>query len=142
MHNIPIHKTITEDEPKKMINYLVRFHLGAESGFQALWRTHGTIEATYHLGQGLKTLSQSPTKIIAATVVLVQMINATISTAFYDDNLTSQGIKNTLDQRASLFGSALKTIDNRSNNPSILSSVHHLSKFLFSENFFIIQKFS
>ena len=47
--NIPIGTTIAMDEPVNMINYLVCFHLGAESGYQSTWKVHGASVVFYHL---------------------------------------------------------------------------------------------
>mgnify|MGYP001299815809 CR=1 FL=1 len=68
--------TTESKEPMNMINYLVRFHLGAESGFQGTWKLHGAGEEIYKVLSTNRPLSADPTQILAATTVIVHMINA------------------------------------------------------------------
>ena len=110
-----------------MINYLVRFHLGADSGFQGTWRLYGAVIEVYNLATNIGSLSLSKTELLAATVVIVQMINAVIATAFHDD-LTPKEHHEAFRKAAELFGSAFKTIDIKASDTNILSSVHHLGK--------------
>ena len=122
-------------EPIKIKNYVVRFHLGAESGFQSSWKLHGSAEVIYSLIQNIKPLSADPTQILAATTVIVHMVNAMIFSTFHEDLLPEKH-KEAVTRAAELFGSVFKTIDIKAGDPSISSSIQHLGKrsdfFIFS----------
>ena len=75
-------------------------------------------------------LSARSTQLLAAAVVTVHMINATIASALHDNDLSPEAHLEALHNSAALFGSAFKAVDTKANDPNVLSSVHHPGKIL------------
>ena len=66
----------------------------------------------------------------------INMFNACLASASYDDKLSPEEQLERVTDAASLFNGAFQTLDNTAENPTPASTIHHLGKW-FSNNLFM-----
>ena len=125
-HNITVSQTLNEPQVESMIQYILRYHLGAESGYGSIWKTHPALNLVYNIvgSSNSTTISANGLEIIGATVILTDMINAVIGEVSRHPHLTYEERLKRVNDAGSLLGMALKCIDTVT--PSISSTISHL----------------
>lgn len=127
--NITPREAVGNHKLVKLIEYTMRFHLGAESGHSNLTKIHGAFSCQYEFTcQDQSTIYEEWGGLIGACVMCINMFNACLASASYKEKLPPQERLKKVKVAANLFNGAFQTLDSTAGNPSIASTIHHLGK--------------
>ena len=87
MKNITPRQAVGKKELVKLIEYTMRFHLGAETGHTNTTKIHGAITCQYGLQCQNQKMIYEEFKMIGACVMCINVFNACLALASYDDKL-------------------------------------------------------
>ena len=107
----------------KMINYVIRYHVGSAYGPAAL-KSHGAISAVYELTQ-TPSISESPNQIMGAAIFIADMVNTILATpteGWKDKAKHLVKIKEKTQEGAQLIGTTFSTMDIKSGMPDVDSA--------------------
>ncbi len=90
LKNITPRKAVGEKKLVKLIEYTMRFHLGAETGHTNMTKIHGAITCQYGLQCQDQKMIYEEFKMIGACVMFINMFNACLASASYDDKLSPE----------------------------------------------------
>ena len=136
MKNITPRQAVGQKELVTLIEYTMRFHLGAQTGYSSMTKIHGAIKCQYELQCVDQKMIYEQFEMIGACVMCINMFNACLAAASYDEGLTPEERLEKVKDAANLFNGAFQTLDNTAGNPSLTSTIHHLGK-CFSKNYFM-----
>ena len=136
MKNITPRQAVGEKELVKLIEYTMRFHLGAETGHTNMTKIHGAITCQYELRCQDQKMIYEEFQIIGACVMCINMFNACLAAASNDEGLSPGERLERVKDTANLFNGAFQTLDNTAGNPGPTSTIHHLGKW-YSKNLFM-----
>ena len=120
----------------KLIEYTLRFHLNAETGHTQMTKIHGAITCQYGLQCQDQKMIYEEFEMIGACVICINMFNACLASASYDEKLSQEEQLERVTDAANLFNGAFQTLENTTGNPTLASTIHHLGKW-FSKNLFM-----
>ena len=127
--NITPREAAGKEKLVKLIDYTMRFHLGAETGHTNLTKIHGAFSGQYEFTyQDQNHIYEEWEGLIGACVMCINMFNACLASASYKEGLTPEERLKKVKAAAHLFNGAFQTLDSAAGNPSIVSTTHHLGK--------------
>ena len=120
-NNITPREAVGRTELRNYIDYILRFHFGAESGQSNLSQIHGAAEAGFGLNfKAQRNVDEQFGGLLGATMFCVHLANACLS-------LASEGAASS-QTAAELYGGAMRSLDGTAKCPDGGSTIHHLGK--------------
>ena len=119
------------DDPKliNLIEYTLRFHLGAESGMASVTKVHGALTAQFVISfTDQKFMNEELDGLIGASVYCVHTLNACLAGVCDDEHADTIKRMETVEEQEKLFSGAFKTMEGSAGRPNTTSTASHLGK--------------
>ena len=128
MKNLSPREMVDDPELTNMIEYMLRFHLGAVFGMASVTKVHGSLTAQFGISYtDQKFMNEELDGLIGASVYCVHTLNACLG-ACDDEHADIVKRMETVNEQAKLSNDAFKTMEGSTSRPNTTSTTSHLAK--------------